>query len=45
MQVLRPPAQVTSGRVLFDGEDVVGASRESCAGSVGGTSRWSSRAR
>ncbi|HET7128258.1 MAG TPA: ABC transporter ATP-binding protein [Gaiellaceae bacterium] len=28
MQVLRSPAQITSGRVLFDGEDVVGRSRE-----------------
>ena len=28
MQILRPPAQVTGGRVLFDGEDVVGLSRE-----------------
>jgi peptide/nickel transport system ATP-binding protein len=28
MQVLRSPAQVTSGRVLFGGEDVVGLSRE-----------------
>ena len=28
MQVLRSPAQITSGRVLFDGEDVVGRNRE-----------------
>jgi peptide/nickel transport system ATP-binding protein len=28
MQVLRPPAQVTGGRVLFEGKDVVGRSRE-----------------
>ena len=28
MQVLRPPAQVTAGRVLFGGEDVVGMGRE-----------------
>jgi peptide/nickel transport system ATP-binding protein len=28
MQVLRPPAQITGGRVLFNGEDVVRRSRE-----------------
>jgi peptide/nickel transport system ATP-binding protein len=28
MQVLRPPAQVTSGRVLFDGQNVLGRGRE-----------------
>ena len=28
MQILRPPAQVTSGRVLFDGVNVVGRRRE-----------------
>jgi peptide/nickel transport system ATP-binding protein len=27
MQILRPPAQVTGGRVLFQGKDVVGRSR------------------
>jgi len=28
MQILRPPAQVTGGRVLFDGENVIGRRRE-----------------
>jgi peptide/nickel transport system ATP-binding protein len=28
MQILRPPARVTSGRVLFDGENMVGRRRE-----------------
>jgi peptide/nickel transport system ATP-binding protein len=28
MQVLRPPAQITGGRVLFNGTDVVGLKRE-----------------
>jgi peptide/nickel transport system ATP-binding protein len=28
MQVLRPPARITGGRVLFDGEDMFGRSRE-----------------
>src|SRR6185437_7899782 len=27
MQVLRPPARISSGRVLFDGDDVAGRSR------------------
>ena len=45
MQVLRPPARISGGRVLFHGEDVSARAAGSCAASAGATSRWSSRAR
>ena len=46
MQLLRPPARITGGSILFEGEDLIGKKRRrSCAASAGATCRWSCRAR
>ena len=46
LQILRPPAEVSGGRILFRGDDLAGDdARSSCGGSAGATSRSSSRAR
>ena len=45
IQVLRPPAEIIGGSILFRGEDLVTKSRRSCAATAGATCRWSSRAR
>ena len=46
LQILRPPAQVTGGRILFRGVDLGGLiDAGELAATAGATSRWSSRAR
>ena len=45
MQILRPPAHIAGGSILFQGESLVGRARRTCGAFAGATSRWSCRAR
>jgi peptide/nickel transport system ATP-binding protein len=45
MQILRPPARITGGSILFRGEDVTSMSPDRLRRYAGATFRWSSRAR